>query len=159
MVALLNVVTKSNVPRALRTLHSQSTKAAWSEAGQEFHTKFRDRRFSNAHATAAGYTPRQGERGSGVAFPRSYVGRKLRRYGHTRPLELTGETRRMVSLASINSTSKGVKVSYPGARKFNLRHKNSTINMADEFRRILPSEASTLAAFWSDRLAIRFKGN
>jgi hypothetical protein len=154
---LLNVVYKSNVPRALRTLHNQATKATWQATGTEFHVKFRDRRFTNAHASAAQFAPRKGEQGSGVSFARSYTGKKLKKYGHTRPLELTGETRRAVTMATISGTSKGVKVAYPGARKFNYQNPNSNIRMADEFRRVIPSEVNSLADFFRTQLADRFK--
>lgn len=153
----IDVVHKSNVPRALRTVHSQATKQTWQDTGTEFHTKLRDRRFTNAHATAAQYAPRKGEAGSGVSFARSYTGRKLKKRRHTRPLEFTGETRRAVSLATVRSTSKGVKVAYPGARKLNYQNPNSSIRMADEFRRVIPSEVTLLADFFSTQLAARFK--
>lgn len=159
MASLLQIKHHSNVARALRSQFTQSSRESWKETGQQFHTQHRDKRFTNAHATAAQYTRRQGESGTegAATFRKSYTGRKLARYGHTRPLELTGETRRAVTLATIRSTSKGVKVAYPGARKFNFRGPTTTINMAAEFRRITSSEASTLAAFYAERLADHFK--
>jgi hypothetical protein len=154
---ITHIEVKSNVARALRTIHSRATKESFESTGTEFHTKLRDRRFTNAHASAAGYEPRKGEKGSGLSFARSYTGRKLKKFGHTRPLEFTGETRRAVTLATIRSSSKGVKVAYPGARKFNYRSATSNIRMADEFRRVIPSEVTLLADHFRTQLAARFK--
>jgi hypothetical protein len=161
MVALVKVETKSDVPRKLRSMHTKATADSWQDTGQRFHTEYRDRRFKKAHATAAGYKPRSGERDNpgSKGFKRSYTGRKLRRYGHTRPLEKSGETRRAVSMATIRSTSVSVKAAYPGARKFNFRSQYTDINMADEFRRVLPTEATSLAQTFAQSLAKHFQGN
>jgi len=60
-------------------------------------------------------------------------------------------------MATLRSSSKSVKVAYPGARKFNFRSAYTDINMADEFRRILPSESTSLAKTYESSLAERFK--
>jgi hypothetical protein len=107
----------------------------------------RDERFTKSHARKAHYKKRRGEEAglSRQAFFSSYTGQKQRKFGHTRPLEFTGETRRLVKTANITSTSKGGKVRYPGARKFNFRNRYSSIRMSEEFRRLLPSEKTELA--------------
>jgi hypothetical protein len=155
---LVKVQTISNVSRELRKQYQQASSESWKDVGAEFHSQMRDKRFTHAHATKAGYEPRVGSnmQPGQKGFWRSYTGRKLRKFGHTRPLEFTGETRRAVSLASISSSRAGVKVAYPGARKFNFSTKHTNVRMADEFRRVLPEEADALAAVYAARLAERF---
>jgi hypothetical protein len=62
-----------------------------------------------------------------------------------RPLEWSGETRKAVRYANINNTSKGCRVTYPGAKKLNYRPRGGRINMAEEFRKIVPDEIAKLA--------------
>jgi hypothetical protein len=78
---------------------------------------------------------------------RSYTGRKLKKFGHTRPLEFSGTARRLVRTASISSTSNGSRVRYPGARVFNYKNpfSNPSMNLNLEFRTILPEEGELLA--------------
>lgn len=122
-------------------------KEAWFDAGRYFHEHFRDLRFTREHALKAGYTKRKGEGLPDKQFKRSYTGRKFRQFGHTRPLEFTGDTRRAVKMANISSTSSGAKVAYAGARVFNYHNPLSdpAMNLAEEFRKILPEEAEQLA--------------
>ncbi len=132
-----------------------SLKESWYEAGKFFHFNLRDNRFSKEHAKKAGYTPRKGEASAGVAafwgnikaFSKSYTGRKLSKFGHTRPLEFSGTTRRLVRTASISSTSNGARVTYAGARAFNYKNplSNPSMNLNLEFRTILPDEAILIA--------------
>lgn len=122
-------------PRGFRKAYNASSKASWYEAGLHYHSQMTDERFTNRHATLAGYAPRK----------KRYDFRKFKAKGHTRPLEYSGETRRAVKAARITSTSKGAAVRYAGARKFNFRHPKSQVNMAEEFTRVLPQEADELA--------------
>jgi hypothetical protein len=153
----IKITERGATPRGFKRAFGISSKSAWVSAGKLFHSEMRDDRFSVAHGRKAGYTPRQGEQAgtSGRLFWRSYTGRKLRKWHHRRPLEWSGETRRAVRSASITSTATryttagssggGVRVAYAGARKFNFRNPHSNINMAEEFRRILPEEAERIA--------------
>ena len=134
------------IARQMRTIVRQSMKESWKNTGRHFHVNHRDLRFTVAHARKAGYTRRSGE-GMGVhapTFRRTYTGRKLRQKGHMKPLVWSGESRRLARSASITSTSKGVKIRYPGLRKFNLRHPKSQVRMNEEFRRIADYEVPTL---------------
>lgn len=136
------------VPRRLRAAYRAARKAAWHEAGTLFHVTMRDNRFTSAHGRKAGYAPRRGE-SAGLTpgeFWRSYTGQKLKKWRHTRPLEWSGETRRRVRACAISTTSKGCRVAYSGASKLNFRPRGGNINMADEFRRLIPDEIQRLAA-------------
>jgi hypothetical protein len=145
---------RGNTPRGMKRAFNAASKAAWHDTAVEFHRNYRDKRFTPAHAAEAGYMSRKGEqipRGT-KAFRQSYTGRKLRKFGHTNPLEYSGETRRKVRSASISSTSKGGKAAYAGASKFNFRHSRSKIRMSEEFQRITAREAESLGQFYDQRL-------
>ena len=135
------------IGRGLKAGFNRASKTAWERTGLHFHTTMRESRFDPEHQRKAGFALRKGQgmTPGSKAFKRSYTGRKLARFGHTRALEFTGDTRRAIRAASITSTSKGSRVAYRAASKFSFRHPKSRIRMQDEFRRILPEEATELA--------------
>lgn len=155
MTMIIRVRERGPVPRRLRKVYTEASKVSWVAAGTWWHVNRRDLRFSVSHGMKAGYEKRKGEQ-SGMSrrgFFASYTGRKLRRWGHRRPLEFSGETRRLVRTASITSTSNSTRVAYPGARKFNFRNPRSTIRMADEFRRLTSDEPKMIAAEYDKALS------
>ena len=129
------IIDRGATPRGMRRMHNTAAKTSWHAAGVLYHATMYDRRFTHAHATAAGYTRRSAK----------YERRKLRAKGHTNPLEFSGTARRKTRTANITSTSSGAKVAYPGARVFNFRNPKSQVNMVVEFTTLLQSEADTLA--------------
>ncbi|QEF98151.1 hypothetical protein Mal15_21990 [Stieleria maiorica] len=145
------------VGRSLRQAYVAASEPAWKDTGQDFHVRYRPKRFTHAHATEAGYAKRKTK----------YVREKFRRYGHTYPLVKTGEARRLAATARITTRSGtgqvdnrgGVKISYPSLRKLNFRHPDSDINMADEFRRIPDRESVLLGHYFIARFVPRFEGN
>jgi hypothetical protein len=148
----VQVKERGPVPRRLKAHYTQVSRESWRETGIAFHTTYRPRRFTTAHARAAGYAPRAGENlpyGS-KAYWASYIGRKKRRFGHVRPLEWSGESRRAVQTANLVVTSNQVKVKYRGARVFNFRGLN------EEFTRLLPAEAVQLGRVYDRNLTKRF---
>jgi hypothetical protein len=166
MIGAIKIRERSIILRRGDKSHVNKTlKAAWLNAARYFHDSLRDKRFTVEHAKAAGYAPRKGSTmpvGS-KQFWGSYLGRKLRKFGHMRPLEFSGRTRQAVrSYVSLSSTSKGSRAAYPGARVFNFRNPKSDpgMSMNLEFRRILPQEAehmaraidSTLDEFWNQKI-------
>lgn len=118
------------VRRGLKREHRRSAKVAWSESGIWFARTYSDNRFTHSHARRAQYTPRK----------RGYEVRKLKRVGHTRPLEFSGRSRLRSRTFRVAATSNGSKVRYPLLRVFNLKHKNSQIDMRAEWERLLPDE-------------------
>jgi len=134
--ASFNIQDRGATPRGMARRLNGMKNNSWVDAATLFHVEMRDRRFTHAHATAAGYTKRS----------RKYEKRKLKKWGHTYPLQFTGKTRRDVRAAQISTTSNGAKVAYAGARVFNFRNPKSQVNMAVEFTTILPSEANELAS-------------
>lgn len=157
----IKVRERGNTPRGMKAAYNAASKLAWHDVGKEFHENYRDKRFTAAHAREAGYHFRKGEllpRDS-KAFRRSYTGQKLRIHKHTNPLQFRahGGTRAAVKYSRISSARNGARVAYSGARTFNFRHPKSKIRMGEEFRRITPAEARTLAEFYDRRLDVHLK--
>lgn len=155
----IQVRDRGATPRGMKRVFNAAQKAAWRDVAWEFHSNYRDKRFTPEHAIAAGYTRRKGEMipRDTKAFRQSYTGRKLRMFGHTNPLQFTGDTRRAVKWASVSSTSKGGKAAYSGARVFNFRPPRSKVRMGEEFRRITPQEAIELGKYFDQQLDARLK--
>lgn len=114
------------------------------DAGRRWHREMRPKHFTTAGAREYNYRPRKGERGNTdrKGFRRSYTGRKLRMMGHTRPLEFTGEGKRLSRIQDVRATSKRVRVILP--RKFNFRNPHSQINMREELTTISKREEELL---------------
>jgi hypothetical protein len=100
--------------------------------------------FTNRATRRYGYTPRQGEPGSGRRFAGSYTHRKLLKYHHTRPLENTG-TGKAQAMANRRATSTrdSARAIVP-ARVFNFRNPNSRVDMRRELTTVLDSEQQNL---------------
>jgi hypothetical protein len=150
---------RGTTPRGMRRAYGHASKAAWLATAAHFHAHYRQRRFTQAHARAAGYGHRKGEllaRGT-KAFRNSYTGRKLRLFGHTDPLRFSGVTYEKMRVANISSTRNMGKVAYRGASKFNFQHPRSRIRMSEEFKRILPYEADELGEYYDGQLDIELK--
>jgi hypothetical protein len=132
---------------------------AFREIGMYWHRALRPKHFTHRGATEYGYEPRQGERGSagGRGFRRTYTGRKLHRYGHTRPLVYTGESERESKTARIVATSKRVRVRMKLPR-LNWRHESRTKTMREELTMISAAEEKRLLALFTDRLMKGLKG-
>lgn len=129
-------------PRGMRKVLNAAKKEAWFDAAVHFHATMSDERFKHAHATKAGYAPRS----------RNYERQKLKKFGHTNPLEFSGTTRRLVRAATITSTSTGARVRYPGARVFNFRNPKMKANMVVEFTTVLQEEANEIARVFDQKL-------
>jgi len=155
MIELIKIRERGPSPRGMRKVWNVSSKTSFLAAADFFDDRLRDRRFTTAHAQAAGYTKRKGEglqRGT-KAYRRSYAGQKESRYKHNRPLEKSGDTReRLRSGGRRTSTRDKARIAYSQARVFNFRHPKSMVRMADEFRRILPEENEQLAEVYDSRL-------
>ena len=117
-------------------------KPAWKQVGEMFHREMLPIRFTEQAKALLGYAHRKGEEPgtSTKRFFRSYTGRKLKKFGHRKPLVWSGESRRDATrIADVRATSNGVKVVLH-ARKLNYRNRYSSIYMNEEVRRIATSE-------------------
>lgn len=142
MIGHIRITDRGPTPRNLRKVMTRAKKASWYDTAVFYHTKLRDKRFTEQHARAANYWARS----------KKYEQRKRAKFGHTRPLEYSGETRRSVRQARLTSTSRGNRIRYPGARKLNLRNPKSRIRMAEEFRRIPRREAREISLYLNKQL-------
>jgi hypothetical protein len=141
-------------PRGFAKIVNVAKRESWEQAGLFFHDELRDNRFTQAHATAAGYGQRK----------KRYTFRKLKEEGHTRPLEKSGETREAVrrygTLRAVSTNrSSELRIAYPGARKFNFRHPKSTINMVIEFTTITLAESEKVARVFDRELDMRINSD
>lgn len=151
----ISIRQREPIGRGLKRAFNAASKIAWTAAATHFHRYFRERRFTESHARAAGYTKRKGEdlpRDS-KAWRRSYTGIKQRSKGHSRPLEFSGDTRqKLFTQYRVSATSKGGRVGYRGASKFSFRNAKSQIKMNEEFRRLLPEEGEELGNIYDREL-------
>jgi len=161
MIRAIVVKERGATPRNLRKAYTAGSKTSWATAGKWYHANRRDLRFTTSHARKAGYAPRRGEEPglSQREFWSSYTGIKQRKWGHRRPLEFSGETRRLVRAVSVSSTSKSVRLGYAGARKFNFRNPHSQVQMADEFRRLTPDEPALIGKQYDIALDAELRKN
>jgi hypothetical protein len=140
------ILTGRKTPWAMVKEHNARSERCFGEIGAEFITAgMIEKRFTPEHAREAGYAKRKGEGlafGS-KAFNRSYTGIKFKRFKHMNPLQFKGETKDNIRSGMYLRTGKNfVQMIFPAAKKFNWRHPNSQIRMADEFRRITQVEAA-----------------
>ena len=161
MIKQIRMKLRGPAPGMAKREFNALAKESWGETGKFFHASYTHKRFTVDHARAAKYGKRKGEglsRGS-RAFRRSYYGKKLRSergggVGQALPLVNTGETRRASRIPSIRATKSGLKIRYK-VRKLNLRHPNSRIRMAKEFRTILPAERKAIVQRYDQELERR----
>ena len=87
-------------------------KEAWGNVGIFWHRQLLPKHFTKRGATEYGYQKRVGENMRGEkGFARTYMGRKLREKGHSRPLVFTGRMERAAKQTrDVRATSKGVTV-------------------------------------------------
>lgn len=141
---LIKLEKKGPVKLPRREINRQA-RETYRSMGERWHEKFLREHFLNSATRRYGYTLREGERGGGKDFLRSYSGRKLRKYGHTRPLVKSGLSEKLAKIRDVRATSKGARVVIH-ARQLNRRNPHSDVNMREEVTAVIPSEERDLAA-------------
>lgn len=143
---MLNIDIKYTGHPLTKSAFNEMKRETFREMGELWHREMRPKHFTHAGAREYGYAPRKGEAGNRhrKGFKRSYTGIKLRLVGHTRPLEFSGEGRRLSRIQDIRVTSKRVRVILP--RKFNFRNPHSRVNMREELTTISEREERELVA-------------
>lgn len=126
-----------------------------------WHDRYVRKHFTQAGASEYGYTPRAGERGTGKAFRKSYTGRKLARFGHTRPLVFSGASLVLVLASRNNVRATATKgearaVLRMNAPALNWRNPRSRIDMRDELTRVSAAENVDLANTTEERMQQRY---
>lgn len=130
------------------------------ELGWHWHRRIRPKHFRNSATTEYGYAPRAGERGSGRPWKGSYTYLKLRFYGHTRPLVLTGESEQATETsgrveATATKTKAQAKVRMD-APALNFKNPKSRIDLRDELTRVSPRDEQDLTHLARLRLPQKF---
>ncbi len=129
-------------PRRLRTVISQGQKQAHQNMGTWLLVIATPRRFTREHAREANYTPRK----------RRYEIAKQKKFGHRNPLQFTGRAKLASTMARITATSTKTSVRFPQLRVLNLKLRNSSINMRQEFEFVTQKETGELAAVYENTL-------
>jgi hypothetical protein len=133
-------------PNVIAKVMRGATKPAYEKAGIFWHREHRPKHFTTKGGSEYNYQARQGERGSGKAFKRSYTARKLRKYGHTRPMVWSGQSEAFSRIRDVRSTSKGVRVVMALPRHFfQFRKDLNQPNLAEELSRVSEAEQEQIA--------------
>ena len=152
--------TQTGIGALTRTQINTEAREAIRETGEEWFEEYLPKHFGRNARSLYRYAPRSGDRGSGRRFRGSYQARKLRQFGHTRPLEFRGDTKRR-QLRSKNikatATSRRARATIFLLQAWNRRNPHSNINMLDEVRTVIPSEERELGEFNAERLDDRLE--
>lgn len=140
-------------PTLGKRVFNNAVKESLHDMASEWHDEMLPEHFTEAGAQKYGYYRRKGQGldRSGKAFQRSYTAKKLRMFGHEKPLVFTGEGQQLARLRRIRATSKQATVVLPS--KFNFRHAKSRINMREELTAITQGEIDTLRGLAERRCA------
>lgn len=113
--------------------------------GRDWHTSYLRLHFQEDAFSRYGYIRRKGMgRGPGSkGFGSTYTGKKLKQFGHSRPLVFSGEGEMLSRWPDIRTTANESRVVLP--RKFNFRNPKSQIDMRAELTRVLQPEADEIA--------------
>lgn len=123
----------------------EAQRECFREMASRWHADYLLGHFDTSATSRYRYRARRGSRiadRNTYKFRNSYTGRKLRRFGHERPLVFTGRAMMESQFRDIRADSKKGKAVL--SRRFNLRNPNSEINMREEVTRVLPREAMAL---------------
>lgn len=141
-------IAKRKLPRILKEAF-RLTLSFW-------HKSMRPKHFTKAGATEYGYDKRSGERGSGRAFKGSYTQKKLRKFGHTKPLVYTGESMNLSRIRDVRSTSKGGRV-VMRVPTFNRRPKGKKRSMREEMTQVSVKERNQLVRIFERAVDAQIK--
>jgi len=120
--------------------------------GREWHGQYLRLHFTADATSRYGYVRRKGEAKTpgSKGFASTYVGRKLKRFGHSRPLVFTGEGERLAQLLDLRASSTQGRVVLP--RKFNWKNPKSRVDMRAELTKVIQPEADELSQVGATQL-------
>jgi len=132
-----------------RSLVNRAKKAGYLAMGRHWHAAIRPEHFAAGARVEYGYQPRKGDpqRPDPYGFGKSYQGEKLKEYGHTRPLEKTGESQAQTRIATVTASSRHVRLSFTAGWLGQANPKHG-IDLESELTAISPSDAEGLAQTW-----------
>ncbi len=116
-----------------KTDRNKTHVAAITVVGETWHKELRPRRFTQEGGRLLGFARRS------VKYNR----RKRKAVGHTDPLRFSRRSMTLSESYRVYATRRQVRVTMP-IRAFNYSRPGARVNMADEFRRIAPSETRRL---------------
>jgi hypothetical protein len=132
MIGAIRIHYKGAVPGIARRELNRLKKEAWYYAGYWWFREVRPLHFSRDAFALYQYTPRMGERGTQYRkWKATYTARKLKKFGHTKPLVFTGTSERLAKQGRVTSTGQGVRVSMP-AYALNFKTKGARMSMRHE---------------------------
>lgn len=119
---------------------------------------FRKKHFTVAGAKEYGYQPRDGEKAGTASkhFWRSYTGRKLKKFGHRRPLMWSGDSELRTRTRKVSASSKWGRWTN-SARKLNFRPHPNAPNLPDELTRVSSREIVKLAKVYEKKFGQELK--
>ena len=111
-------------------------KDAWAKAGRFWFRKILGKHFKTSAKSEYDYQPRKP----------GYMKRKAKRFGHQKPLVLSGNLQRMVGrIENVRETSKGANVTLHGPRYLYMYRKNlKEVDKAKELRAVSEKDAGLL---------------
>lgn len=129
------------------------SRAAWDVAGDVWHTRILPKHFTEEGAAEYGYEQRS----------RKYTARKLRKFGHQRPLEYSGNLKRQVlrlrdvrARAANSNREGGVRVALTGPSYLSqYRKRTNEPNKALELSRVSPADAEVLRQVLDREIEVR----
>lgn len=135
MIGFIRITERGPTPGQSREVWNAAQKAAWLSDAQMWVANFRAKHFTAAGAAEYKYARRTAK----------YEADKQRRFGHTRPLEYTGESRQRTTNAAASSTSRRGTVRM-NAPALNFRNPKGAANPRLELTTISQREAELLTA-------------
>ena len=134
-------------PDATKKELRDSAKAEFASLGSHWHANMMPGHFEKSAEGKYHYKPRNA----------SYIRRKARKYGHTRPLDYSGEMKRQATrMAKITSTSKGARVTMSGPRYLYMYRKDyKQPDKAAELTFITNEEVNLLAQILDKKITAR----
>jgi hypothetical protein len=132
-------------------------KDAFHELGVRWRKIYLPQHFGDGAAARYQYAPRAGQAGNARGkYKSSYTARKERLFGHTRPLEYHGDTKRE-ALSDFRVTATRYYCRIPLPRRLNLRSPGQKADMGAEVRKVLVSEKAELAKHFKKMLVAGLK--
>lgn len=130
-------------PRNTRRVIAKAQRTAFRIIATWWHRKFRPKHFTIRGAREYSYQPRGGSRGLREPEPGSYTARKKIAFGHTRPLEWSGESKALTRIRNIRFSSTRARV-VMRAPTLNFKSGRRRETMRDELTRISRREKRSL---------------
>ena len=144
---------------------NQIAREVANDVGMFWHRNYLDKHFTPAGAREYGYTPRNGDRGSGRRFAGSYTERKYKLFGHRNPLEYTGQSRLWLKTPRLRVTATQGQARLRillGAPNFNRfakggRYGSSMVDLTRDITAVTDKEVQEMTQFAGDQFMQKYR--